>query len=87
MLFQASPLAQSPNIQDRRVLYPSLMKTPRTPPASSSRIVGGQEAEPNSYPFIVALSIDDTYFCGGTILGEAKEIYHLNTSVFNQHNS
>ena len=34
------------------------------------RIVGGQEAEPNSYPFMVSLVIDDLYFCGGSLIGE-----------------
>uniref|UniRef100_A0A0P5YUC4 Clip-domain serine protease n=1 Tax=Daphnia magna TaxID=35525 RepID=A0A0P5YUC4_9CRUS len=35
---------------------------------SSSRIVGGTEAVPNSLPWRVALFIDDQYFCGGSLI-------------------
>ncbi|KAA0202995.1 hypothetical protein HAZT_HAZT010844 [Hyalella azteca] len=34
------------------------------------RISGGQEAWPHSYPWMVALFIDDAYFCGGSIIDD-----------------
>jgi len=48
-------------------------KSPRplvTPigPVKSSRIVGGTEAVPHSWPHQVALFIDGMYFCGGSII-------------------
>lgn len=33
------------------------------------RIVGGVEATPHEFPFVVALTIDNKYFCGGSIIG------------------
>merc|ERR1712107_694586 len=39
-------------------------------PPSKSRIVGGEEAEPNQWPWIVALFIDNSYFCGGSLITE-----------------
>lgn len=43
----------------------------RTADDDSSRIVGGEEALPNSVPFQCNLIIDDAYFCG------CKEIIRL----------
>ncbi|KAK8405229.1 hypothetical protein O3P69_001653 [Scylla paramamosain] len=48
-------------------------KSPRplvTPigPVKSSRIVGGEEATPHSWPHQVALFIDNMYFCGGSLI-------------------
>jgi len=37
-------------------------------PVKSSRIVGGVEASPHSWPHQVALFIDDMYFCGGSLI-------------------
>jgi len=34
-------------------------------------IVGGVESSPHSRPYMVALEIDDYYFCGGTIVGKS----------------
>lgn len=34
----------------------------------SGRIVGGQEATPHAWPHQVALFIDNTYFCGGSLI-------------------
>ena len=34
-----------------------------------SRIVGGNEVEPHSYPHQVAIFIDGFYFCGGSLIG------------------
>jgi len=39
-------------------------------PVRSSRIVGGVEAKPHSWPHQVALFIDDMYFCGGSLISE-----------------
>ena len=50
------------------MLYPHLQL--RGSGAGFGRIVGGEEAEPNSHPFQVALDIDDKYFCGGSLIGE-----------------
>lgn len=36
----------------------------------SSRIVGGTEATPHSWPHQVALFIDDIYFCGGSLISD-----------------
>ena len=33
------------------------------------KIVGGEEAEPNSIPYQVGLFLDNS-FCGGTLIGE-----------------
>jgi len=38
--------------------------------AKEDRIIGGKEAEPNQYPWQVALFTDDKYFCGGTLIGD-----------------
>jgi len=36
----------------------------------SSQVVGGEEAEIGSYPFIVSLQIFSQHFCAGSILNE-----------------
>merc|ERR1719431_1082427 len=41
------------------------------PPAKAEgRIVGGVEAEPNQWPWQVALFMDDAWFCGGALISE-----------------
>jgi secreted trypsin-like serine protease len=56
-------------LQDRRVLYPHLMRpTLKAAPKSSGRIVGGVEATENEFPHQVALEIDGMYFCGGSLI-------------------
>ncbi|KAA0202997.1 hypothetical protein HAZT_HAZT010846 [Hyalella azteca] len=40
------------------------------PVPAQDRIVGGEEAVPHSYPWMVALFIDDIYFCGGSIIDD-----------------
>ena len=42
----------------------------KNPARGSGRIVGGQEAVPNSYPHLVFLLIDSLYVCGGNIFNE-----------------
>ena len=65
--FQAVPTG----LQDRIVLYPHLLNPGKaTLGKPIGRIVGGTEATPHEYPFIVALSIDGLYFCGGSIISE-----------------
>ena len=39
-------------------------------PPMSERIVGGFEAEPNQWPWEVALFIDNAWFCGGSLISE-----------------
>merc|ERR1719384_1137702 len=39
-------------------------------PPSLNKIVGGEEAAEHQFPWIVALFIDDMYFCGGAVLNE-----------------
>merc|ERR1711973_972235 len=39
-------------------------------PPAKNKIVGGEEAEPNQWPWIVALFVDDAWFCGGSIISE-----------------
>jgi len=39
-------------------------------PPAKERIVGGEEAQPNQWPWIVALFIDDAWFCGGSLINE-----------------
>ena len=39
-------------------------------PPAAEKIVGGTEAEPHQYPWIVALFIDDAWFCGGSLISE-----------------
>ena len=42
----------------------------KNPQRGSGRIVGGTEATPNSYPYLVFLLIDSLYVCGGNIFNE-----------------
>ena len=42
-----------------------------------SRIVGGNEVEPHSYPHQVAIFIDGFYFCGGSLIG----IWHIKIAL------
>jgi hypothetical protein len=35
-----------------------------------SRIVNGYEATPHSFPWMAALFVDDTWFCGGTLISD-----------------
>merc|ERR1712193_162374 len=37
-------------------------------PPSKDRIVGGFEAEPNQWPWQVALFVDNAWFCGGSLI-------------------
>ena len=37
-------------------------------PRGEDRIVGGFEAEEHEWPWIVALFIDDMWFCGGSLI-------------------
>merc|ERR1711915_984759 len=39
-------------------------------PPSKDRIVGGFEAEPNQWPWQVALFVDNAWFCGGSLISE-----------------
>jgi len=36
----------------------------------SKKIVGGEEATPNQWPWIVALFVDNAWFCGGSLISE-----------------
>ena len=59
--------------QDRSVLFPRAGHEgpfARRSIRGHSKIVGGQESVPNSHPFVVALIIDEQYFCGGSILSK-----------------
>jgi secreted trypsin-like serine protease len=38
--------------------------------AASPAVVNGQEATPHSYPWQVALFIDNSYFCGGSLISD-----------------
>ena len=38
---------------------------------NGSRIVGGDEVIPHSYPHQVAIFIDGFYFCGGSLIGDS----------------
>ena len=38
------------------------------PQGEDKRIVGGMPAEPNEFPWIVGLSVNDTWFCGGSLI-------------------
>ena len=35
-----------------------------------SRIVGGYEAVPHSFPWMAALFVDEQWFCGGTLISD-----------------
>merc|ERR1712025_632062 len=39
-------------------------------PPSKDRIVGGFEAEPNQWPWQVAMFVDNAWFCGGSLISE-----------------
>jgi len=47
-----------------------LRKTDEGPLAQEDRIVGGVEAVEHTWPWQVALFIDDAWFCGGSIISE-----------------
>ena len=51
---------------------PALVKLHQTFSNGSSdedtKIVGGHEVEPHSYPHQVAIFIDGFYFCGGSLI-------------------
>ncbi|XP_071516904.1 brachyurin-like [Panulirus ornatus] len=50
---------------------PKPLVTPRgAPRTEESRIVGGSEAIPHSWPHQVALFIDDGFFCGGSLISD-----------------
>lgn len=36
--------------------------------SSSSRIVGGNEASPHEFPWLVGISLNETWFCGGSLI-------------------
>jgi len=38
--------------------------------AGGSRIVGGEEVAPHSYPWMAALFVDEKWFCGGTLISD-----------------
>ena len=43
----------------------------------SSRIVGGQEASPHSFPWSVSLKVSwGTHFCGGSIINERVSLHN-----------
>jgi len=39
-------------------------------PPAADKIVGGEEATPNQFPWIVALFVDNAWFCGGALISE-----------------
>jgi len=39
-------------------------------PGNKERIVGGEEATPHSFPWMAALFVDDTWFCGGSLISD-----------------
>merc|ERR1712240_874572 len=39
-------------------------------PGPMDKRVGGEEATPHSYPWMVALFVDDPWFCGGTLISD-----------------
>jgi len=39
-------------------------------PDPSQRIVGGEEATPHSFPWMAALFVDESWFCGGTLISD-----------------
>merc|ERR1712012_1381909 len=77
-LFVAAASAYTTTLQDRIVLYPHMMA--KNPARGSGRIVGGQEAVPNSYPHLVFLLIDSLYVCGGNIFNEPSQQIVISTS-------
>jgi secreted trypsin-like serine protease len=42
--------------------------TPAIPPSFSARIINGTEARPNSWPWMVFLTVNSEFSCGGSIL-------------------
>jgi len=41
---------------------------PAIPPSTSVRVVGGVEAVPHSWPWMVSLQADGRHFCGGSLI-------------------
>ena len=39
-------------------------------PGAEERIVGGEEATPHTYPWMAALFVDDSWFCGGSLISD-----------------
>jgi hypothetical protein len=48
----------------------------------NERIVGGVEATPNSWPWLVALEIWGSQFCGGTLIVGYKILFKLDHLIF-----
>ena len=49
---------------------PADVSCPENPFARSLKIVGGTETEENSWPWIVRLSLNNSYLCGGSVINE-----------------
>jgi secreted trypsin-like serine protease len=62
------------NYKPRWTIYPAYVKmmeeAKANAPKVDGKIVGGDEATPNSWPHQVGLFIDNAYFCGGSIIDE-----------------
>lgn len=43
-------------------------------PLPAARIVGGQEAAPNSLPFVASLQLDGEHICGATLIAPGKAL-------------
>jgi len=43
---------------------------PESTMSGGERIVGGSEAEPHSYPWMAALFVDGSWFCGGSLISD-----------------
>ena len=75
MAFQIESRRQ---LQDRIVLFPHLIRQASAghhgddgdDDFSYERIIGGEEATPNEFPFMVGIEIDSEYFCGGSLIGK-----------------
>ena len=77
LLSQAAPHQKKPyrdmaKMRDHAVYYPGVVPKSKVMPRmnAGSRIVGGQEATPHSFPHQVAVRVDGSSFCGGSIISE-----------------
>jgi len=68
--YKNKPFRDMAKVRDRAALYPGVVPKAKVMPRrnSGSRIVGGSEANPHSYPHQVAVYINGNSFCGGSII-------------------
>merc|ERR1712168_645162 len=69
-VYEVKPRPSRPKILPTPSVYDLAAECGIEGPPSKNKIVGGEEAEPNQWPWIVALFVDNAWFCGGSLISE-----------------